>query len=328
MTYPTLPTRLMLGLLLVGLACLLPTSALAARKPTIACSIVPVAEFVGALVGDVALVSVLVPPTASYHDFQIRPQLRREIEKATLVATLGFPHQIGVEDLINSVRTRESGLIVAADGLPMKEIATLSFTPLGCLGHNHEDHEHHPPAKHSEMGYNEHVWHDPVFAQGMVASLAEQLQRHLPDHKASIAANCDRYLTTLRELHQEFNSAFAKVTPRPVVTFHNAYPYLFARYKLPLAAVVMLNPEGGATPKGLASLTQTIREQQVGTVFIEPQFESSFLSSLSSELGFRTDQLDSLGKFKGDGSGYVQLMRENVAALLRAYTPAKDTLQP
>ena len=137
-----------------------------------------------------------------------------------------------------------------------------------------------------------------------------------PAGQAVYEANAAAYLEQLGNLDREMESAVQAIPPerRKLVTFHDAYAYLAARYGLEVVGVVVPSPGQEPSAQDIARLTETIRDEGVPAVYTEPEFNSDVLGAAASEAGVRV--LDLLSDAYADGvHSYVELMRYDLKQL-------------
>ena len=129
-------------------------------------------------------------------------------------------------------------------------------------------------------------------------------------------ANATAYLEQLGDLDREMEDAVNAIPPerRELVTFHDAFPYLAARYGLEIVAVAVPSPGQEPSARRIAELTQTLRAGGVPAVYKEPQFNAHILQRAADEAGVRV--LDLLSDAYTEGvDSYVDLMRFNMRQL-------------
>ena len=68
-------------------------------------------------------------------------------------------------------------------------------------------------------------------------------------------------------------------------TFHDAFGYFARRYGLTVAGFVVEGPEQGLSAEALTGLIELIEHEEIGTVFHEPQFDSTILDAIADETG-------------------------------------------
>jgi zinc transport system substrate-binding protein len=165
-----------------------------------------------------------------------------------------------------------------------------------------------------------HVWMDPVLAQTLAQRITDQLAKLAPDHRDEIEARGKAFLAELQSLDKEFAAACAKFPNRPVVTFHGAYSYLFARYHLQVAGVIEEFPGDEPSAEYLRKLVDVMRELKVKVIFAEPQLSDSAAQVIAKELGGHVEQLDPCETILPGApeATYLERQRNNIRVLERA----------
>lgn len=287
---------------------------------TVYASIPPVAELTSMVVGDAGKVHLIVDGNQSPHDFALRPKQMAGILEADALVINGLQLETFLDDVILRAQERWVTVVALADALPHDDLVAVSEAePLSLSGSRTEKADgghshHHEGCNHGPI--DPHVWLDPAYAAKMVDYLAAQLSDEFPRHQKAFKANAEQHIARLAELETELAATLAPLKETRVVTFHDAYRFLFARFGLPYPAVVKVAPEASTTPKELARLGKRIRKHDIKALFTEPQFDSSFVETLVEDHDLRKGTLDPLGAFSGDGEGYYTLLRQNVAELV------------
>lgn len=154
-----------------------------------------------------------------------------------------------------------------------------------------------------------HLWLDPR----LMAQLARDLARELgtPAETAETAAKA------LEAIDAEYQRGLADCRRRDLVTAHEAFGYLAARYGLTQVGVAGLDPEEDPTPARVAEAVRTVRERNVTTVFFESEVSPEVARTVADEAGAKTALLQTLESV-GEGEDYPGVMRRNLQALRTA----------
>jgi len=307
-----LPRRRLLHLLALAFLPLLSLHALAAspapRKIRVLATIAPIHSWTLNVAAPDADVDLLLPGDVGPHDFQLRPQDLRKIRSADLIVANG----LGVESwldkaLRNNARESARNVVRLADSLP-KDTLIHELPSLDIGTPAHRDHDHDAP--------NPHIWLDPSLARHGVSNLVAALVRADPDHATGYRTRAEAYLQRLEALDRDFTAALKPAVGRPIVTFHDAFPYLCRRYGIVLAGVVEEVPSVEPSPKYLARLSGAIRAKNVQVIFTEPQFNPRLVRQLGKDLGVRFAELDVLETGKTGAEFYESGMRRNLQSLV------------
>ncbi len=175
-------------------------------------------------------------------------------------------------------------------------------------------------------GRDPHVWQNPRNAKIMVANIASALSRALPSEAAAFAARSARYQAELDALDTDLATSFATLDTPRLVTNHDAFGYLVARYNLDFVGSVLpsFDTSSELSPADVRSLVAKITTQHVKAVFSEASLPPKTARAVAEEAGVRVvmgpDALygDSLGPPGSDGDTYLKMMRHNMRTLMMA----------
>ena len=280
-------------------------------KPVIATSILPVHCLVANVAGDHAEVISLMAGTADAHDFQLTPRERRLLDRAKLVVVNG----LGMESWLSRFAKGPkeiSRVVTLSAGLEAELIH--SDHPEADSGHSHAAGGH----EHCSHGINPHIWLDPHLYRRMVTNFLSAIQTADPANAAAYASNATVYLARLERLDLELQSGLSPLTNSPIVTYHDAFPYLARRYGLHVVGVVEETPHVSPTPKHLSELRNVIEKEKVKVLFTEPQHPDKLARRLAEDLKLRVLPLDTLETGEFTPSAYEDGMRKNLQSLRQA----------
>ena len=154
-------------------------------------SFAPVRCFASNVAGDVADVSVLVPPNAGPHDYSFSPADIQKIAKADVLVINGA----GLENWLQRGSRAQAGktFLVVDTSAGIHLITGLDVRPL--------------PGVHSQPdpdagGTNPHIWLSPVNAIKQVENIREALVSRDPANAETYRANAVAYIRKLPESRQ------------------------------------------------------------------------------------------------------------------------------
>ena len=307
--------------LALGLATTLPAQAVA--EPTeaseaseaskalggVVVSILPLHGLIAAVMEGVGTPRLLIRGGASPHDASLRPSDARALSVARLVVWAGP----GLEAFLVKPLPALAG---AARVLTLTEapaMVVLKQRPGGAF-----EAEAGGELDHDEPGgINPHLWLDPRNAIEIARQAAAALAELDPGNAPRYAANEARLATRLEALDRELAARLGPVAGIPFAVFHDAYPYLEARYSLRALGALTVDPAVPPGAKRLAALRGRLREFGATCVFAEPQFRPAVVAALAEGTGARAATLDPLGATLAPGpEAYFVLMRELADALV------------
>lgn len=319
-------------------------------KPVVVASLYPLGDLAAKLVEPWAEVHTFLPPGASEHAFEPTPDQLRLVARADAVVVVGMNLDTVVEaaarahgkpgvrlirfaDLVspdaptpataasNAATQPEEGNSTRGEGFshdafPASDAQTGSAdkdeadTP----GERHHDHDH------DHRGPNPHLWLDPVLADRFIAGLAPRLEPLVEGNATALHTRTLLLRQNLLALHREYQGRLARLPRRQLVTFHNAFDLLAARYGLEVVthlAEPELTPGGGVTARRMGEVRDAVRGYGLRVLYREPQFPEAALEAIRAQTGVRVLKLDPLGHPKIPGyNGYFEMMRSNLDALV------------
>ena len=296
-----------------------------ADAPEVLASIAPVHSLTAAVMKGVGEPVLLVPATASDHDYALRPSDVRKIAAADIVVWIGEPLEGYLVKALETEGVANLELIEVAGANPHPFTDAAEHQAEG----PHDDHAHEdaeePSAhgdSHDHLGLDPHIWLDPARAQSLVTAIADRLTSMNPENADRYRRNADDTVRDLQALDAEVRNRLAPVTGKPFITFHDGYSYFVERYRLNQAGRLTLDPDRSAGAATIAALRQLIIDQNVGCAFAEPQFDPGALQALAGEARVKVGVLDALGADLEPGPAlYSSLLRRNAEAVESCLLP-------
>ena len=275
-----------LGALVTALVAGVTTSAAAepSRRSVVA-NFYPVAYAAHRVGGNRVHVTNLTPAGAEPHDLELTPDQIDEILDADVVFDLGHGFQPAVEK--------------AAE---QRDGPTVSLLRAGAK--------------------DPHIWLDPVRMERIVRTVQAELTKLDPKGRAVYARNARWFLAQLAALDTRFSQGLANCARKVVVTGHEAFGYLAARYGLRQEGVAGLSPDAEPDAKRLGQLADLVKRLGVTVVFTEDLVSPRIADTLAREAGVKTETLNPLeGLTDGElarGATYLTVMDQNLAKLRSA----------
>ena len=281
-----------------------------AEKLNIVTSFLPVQSHTLAIAGDHANVKQLLAKDTGPHDFQLTPADVKKLSDADLLIITGAGIEEWLGELIKKSGNKNLVVVDTSNGINLVESPEEIE-----IGHSHShahDHDHGD-------GANPHIWLDPVIAKKQAANIVAALQKADPANASAYAQNGKVYEAKLSALDSDYRSTLAPLPNKNLVTFHDAFPYLAARYKLNYVGAISEFPEKDPTPKQLAALVDKIRSLKVGVLFAENGYAPGLLKKIAGETGAKVSELDTLEVGQGTPTAYLDRMGANLESLRKAF---------
>ena len=246
------------------------------------------------IVGDtdgVEVINLTKPQTGCLHDYQLTTEDMKTLETADIFVVNG----LGMENFLDKV-TKNLKII---DASKSDEIYLLK---------NGEE-------------INPHVWMSITYAMAQVREIQRQLCEIDPAHASKYKDNAFNYLNELSALRDEMHFALDNLPNKDIITFHEAFPYFAAEFKLNIAGVIEREPGTEPTPQELTDTINIVNNLPVKVLFTEPQYSPKAAETVARETGAKILTLDPIttGESKIENkSDYLNKMRQNMNTLFDA----------
>jgi zinc transport system substrate-binding protein len=261
---------LLVLLLLVPLLCGCVSQKDGAEQVKVVTTIIPLGEFVKAVGGDRVAVSVLVPPGADPHTFELSPSQIREVANADAYIENG----VGLESWMANILKVNSHMLVVDTSRGVSLIGGEAANT------------------GSSRMMDAHIWLSPRNAVIQVRNICDGLISVDPAGKDYYINNRDNYVTKLKELDAYLNRTFAGTEKKKFVVLHPAWIYFARDYGLAQISIEAEEKEPG--PRYLAEVVDVARANNITTVFVEPQYNPKMAEVIAKEIGGKVVSIDDL----------------------------------
>lgn len=276
-------------------------------------SIPPLLGVVRPLLPKGASVTSVLPVGASEHGFEITPSAIAALAKADLVVLVGMGLEPQIERVLTANPRDGREVIVMAQAVG----ASASGEP---HEHNYADEGH----AHDHPSGDPHLWLDPELVGKFVGPLRDAVINAMRSRGGMSAIQTVELKGAVRALEQQIKGVDALYQARlepfaglSIVTHHDAFSRLAARYALRIEAVLRQGETGEPTPATIAKVAGLARSGAIGAVFVEPQSSPALARRLAAETGVKVLTLDPLGQGE-----WASMMRTNLDALVEGLTGA------
>jgi zinc transport system substrate-binding protein len=264
-------------------------------SPAVVAAFYPLAFAAEEVGGDLVEVEDLTAPGVEPHDLELSADQVRSLAEADLIIFLGEGFQPAVEDAVAGLDDSRTLDVLQGDLLNTVE----DVAPEG------------------DDRVDPHVWLDPSLMTTIVDEIADRLGDIDPAHRRTYEANAEELNTRLGSLDEDFREALDGCATRDIVTSHDAFGYLAARYDLNQVSVSGIDPEAEPSPARLAEVARFVQEHDVSTIFFEELVSPDVADTIASETGAQTAMLSPL-ESKPESGDYVDAMEANLMALTEA----------
>ncbi|MGL6069909.1 metal ABC transporter substrate-binding protein [Craterilacuibacter sp.] len=271
-----------------------------AKLPVVA-SFSIIADMTKEIGGERIDVITLVGPNQDAHVFQPKPADVKRIGEAKVFVVNGLGYE-GWMGRLTRAANFKGQLITAADGV----------SPLAL----------HAGA-HGHGGSDPHAWHDPKRVQSYIRNIEAGLSKADPAGQKIYQQRAAVYAAKVKSMDDWAQAQFVAIPPaqRKVLSSHDAFAYLGARYQIHFLAPQGVSTDSEASAKSVARLVRQVRQDKVRAVFVENMASQRLMEQLSNEAGVKIGgklYSDALSPAGGPAGSYIALFRHNVSAIRAA----------
>jgi zinc transport system substrate-binding protein len=265
------------------------------KKIKVAASFYPLADFTKNIGGDLVEVINITPAGTEPHDFEPSAKDISQIYNSDLLVFNGNGVDNWAEKISPDIKSKGIEVLKMSDHLDS-------------LVKNFED---------KEGGqYDPHFWLDPVNVQTETRQIAEALVKIDPMHKDEYNKNTINFLNKLQELDAEYKNGLSICSLKTIVTSHNAFNYLAARYGLNTMYILGLSPEEEPSAQTIAQVAKDAKNKGIKYIFFETLVSPKLSETIAKEIGAKTLELNPIEGLNQDdiaaGKNYISEMKQNL----------------
>ncbi len=255
-------------------------------KPKVATTIYPLYDITRTLAGDLIDVGLIVDTGSSPHTFSISSKKLKELSQADAVFSFGH----GVDNYIIDE-------IVQALGL--HSVVVDSGSTLISDG---------------EEGEDPHYWLSLNNSAAIARAVSDNLIALYPQYQVEIESNLAIFIKNTEQLQKFYQNKFAEQDIK-IATFHNAFAYLADSVGFEVVATFEEFPGEEPSAAWLKEFSDQIQKNSITVLYAEPQFSTSAIESLATDLGVKIDTLDPLGG-SNEAYSYITMIKYNLDKIL------------
>jgi ABC-type Zn uptake system ZnuABC Zn-binding protein ZnuA len=172
-------------------------------------------------------------------------------------------------------------------------------------------------AEHHHGLNDPHFWLDPLSAKVQVQNILDGFIQADPDHAAEYRANAANLTERLDQLDQAFVDGLAGRTKNAIITTHEGFNYLAARYGFEAYAATGISADSQPSAQDLAGLVDMVDTLGLHYVYSEPIYSDAVMGTIASETGATMLVLDGVHGRSGVHADmdYFEIMYANLEAL-------------
>ena len=282
----------------------------------IVAAVFPAYDFARSAAGDLADVTLLLPPGAESHSYEPTPADILRVQRCDLFIYLGGESDAWVDTILSAVEPRGETLRMI-DCVDLLEEETVE----GMQGGHDHDHEEDHDHLGEVLSMDEHVWTAPLNAAAVTRSIGERLAALDPGNGETYSANAEGYAQELEALDRDFAAFFQGREDRTIV-FGARFPLLFFADAYDLDYYAAFPGCGAQTEPSAATvafLTEKVREEGLPAVWYIEFSNHLVADSIAEAAGVETARFHTCHNVsRADleaGATYLSLMRENLETL-------------
>lgn len=280
-----------IALLVVGAGCT-DSRTTNENKLSVATTIVPLTSLAQNLLGGVADVQSVLPPSTEPHDVTLSTGELQTLQGAEVILTWGLTMDDWVGRGISATESK-APVLVATKYLNL------------------------PP------GLNDpHAWLSPKRMLQISVGLSADLAKEFPTESERILKNAEVYRAKLEQLDSQYNE-LRNLPHRDIVTLHDAFEYLAGDYNLNIVATVRDLPEDNPSPEDIARVIKTLKKYPQAALFGESEIEPAVLQTIARDSGRIVYTLDPLEVADSHADTYIAVMEKNLQSLKQALGSAR-----
>ena len=176
-----------------------------------------------------------------------------------------------------------------------------------------------------KIGYDPHVWGNPVLWLDVVDRIASVLAEKDAENKAFYMNNADAYKDRIKETdsYAKEQTALIPENQRVLITSHDAFHYFAEHYGLKSKSILGISTQNEAGVQDIQNLADFISENEIKTIFTETTDNKKTKKALQEAVSARGGKVniskeplfsDSFGT-KPPANTYLGMMRHNVNAI-------------
>jgi zinc/manganese transport system substrate-binding protein len=279
-----------------------------AQKLTVVTTTSDLASITREIGGDKVDVTSIARGYQDPHFVEPKPSFLLLLRKADLLVVVGLELEIGwLPPLIdqsrnNKIRPGNPGYLDVSAGVEILD------RPTGAVNRSMGD--VHPQG-------NPHYWLDPANAVRIGIQVANRLSQVRPNDAAYFAGRLNAFKAKLNEANKRWTAALAPYRGAKIVTYHNSWPNFVRRYGLNVIGYVEPKPGVPPSPSHTFELINTMKEQKVKAILVEPYFDLKTPQSIADRTGAKVLVMYPSVGAQPQLDDYVKLFDRNVAELVK-----------
>ncbi len=287
-------------------------------------------DFASAVCGENDTVTMLLPPGAESHDYEVSFADMAILEKCDLLFCVGGESEEWVGKALLALSEYDSApeTLCALDVI--RDAGKLLCEATVLSSDEAPDHDHDHSHAEDYTGMDEHVWTAIPNAVLLMDTLDETLAGLDEDH---VTGRHEAYAASLSALDEKFRSLTAN-TADPRIIVADRFPFLYMAEEYGIGYYAAFAGCASDTEPSVAvvnTLIGLVKDTGAKTVFVIEFSDRRTAELIAAETGADVAELHSCHNVSAAdfaaGITYLQLMEKNYATLAAAWETANTTLQ-
>ncbi len=286
------------------------------ERPQIVATVFPAYDFARSAAGELADVTLLLPPGAESHSYEPTPADILRVQRCDLFIYLGGESDAWVDTILSAIEP-QGDVLRMIDCVDLLEEETVE----GMQGGHDHDHEEDHDHLGEVLSMDEHVWTAPRNAAAVTRIIGQRLALLDRSNGEAYAAGAEAYALELEELDRDF-AAFFDTLPDRTIVFGDRFPLLYFAEAYDLDYYAAFPGCGAQTEPSAATvafLTRKVREEGLPAVWYIEFSNHLVADSIAEAAGVETAQFHTCHNVsRADleaGATCLSLMRANLEAL-------------
>ncbi len=260
-------------------------------------------------VDNVNLECLASPEVGCLHDYQLTVKDMMKLENADIFVINGG----GMESFLDKATSvyPEMKIINASESI-LGEISIGESTE----EEEHDEHEHNH--EHLHGSENPHIWVSVDLHIHQIEEITHQLSEIDSANKEKYQKNAEEYIAKLESLSQEMHNELDLLQNKDIITFHEAFYYFAEEFGLNVMAVIEREPGTSPSARDVADIIDTVRQYDVGAIFVEPQYLKTAANTIANETNVKVYELDPATSGMFEKNAYIEIMKKNLEILKEA----------
>lgn len=272
------------------------------NKKSIVCTSFPCYDFVRAVAGEEAEITLLIKPGTEVHSFEPTPADVLQLAECDLFVYIGGESDAWAVDLLESFGNDAPETLRLFDCVEAIEA---------------DDHDH----DHDAHEYDEHIWTSPKNAIAMIDAVAMSISEIDPARMDTYRVNAASYQREIALLDAEIRSVVENAQRHEMI-FADRFPFLYFTKEYGLdyvAAFSSCSSESEPSAKTIAMLINRVSAEKIPVIYILELSSGKTAQVIAAETGAKIRTFYSMQNISeadfSAGESYLSLMQRNIEAL-------------